>query len=183
MQGRQGVFLLVLLLLIFLSCDIGRHVLVNQDVPAFFVEERSEVQISLEGHWEGAGVLQISDGLTLIDVINLTDLSISPIAEEKMFKSECLRNGERFVLQVVKGEMVDFFRGWMPAAQRVALGIPLHPDRMTVTDWDYLPGAGKSLAGAIEADRQKNGDYLDLDALKRVSGVGKKRIAQWEDFF
>lgn len=183
MQGRQGLFLLVLCLLVFLGYDMGRHVLVNQDVPTFFVEERPEVQISLGGDWEGAGVLQISDGLTLADVINLTDLSVSPLSPGKMLKSECLKTGERFVLQVVNGEVVGYSQGWMSAAQRVALGIPLHPDRMTVTDWDYLPGVGKSLAGAIETDRQNNGDYFNLSALQRVSGIGKKRIAQWKDFF
>lgn len=71
----------------------------------------------------------------------------------------------------------------MPASQRIVLGIPLHPDSMVGDDWQALPGIGPKLAERIEADRQKNGEFASLEDLKRVSGIGKKRIEAWRIFF
>jgi competence protein ComEA len=71
----------------------------------------------------------------------------------------------------------------MPAAQRMALGTPLHPERMSLDDWQALPGIGPRLARIIEEDRQKNGDFGDLDGLDRVAGIGHKLIERWRKFF
>lgn len=183
MLSRRGLLLLVLLPLVFLGYDIGRHVLVNQNVPAFFVEDLSAVQIALDGARDGSTVLQISDGFSLERVIKMTNLGVDSCLQQKLAESEPLQSGERFVLQVVNGEVTDYTRSWMSSAQRIVLGISLHPDRMTERDWDYLPGVGASLAAAIETNRQKNGDFLELQALIRVRGIGPKRIKNWEDFF
>ncbi len=71
----------------------------------------------------------------------------------------------------------------MAAGQRVALSIPLHPDRMIGSDWLFLPGIGERLAGRIEADRQINGDFGALKQLARVKGIGQKRVMSWQQFF
>jgi competence protein ComEA len=63
------------------------------------------------------------------------------------------------------------------------MAIPLHPDRMNINDWTFLPGIGAALAERIENDRQENGDFGSLDALIRVKGIGKKRISNWIEFF
>ena len=71
----------------------------------------------------------------------------------------------------------------MPASHRVSMGIPLHPDRMNSSEWRYLPGIGQALAERIELDRQKNGEFVRLESLDRVRGVGMKRIKTWRTFF
>ncbi|HKJ04765.1 MAG TPA: hypothetical protein VJ974_04140 [Geopsychrobacteraceae bacterium] len=180
---RHGLSMLVLLFLVFLSYDIGRHTLVTQGVPTFFVEKTPEIQIDLNLGNERMGVLQITDALSMSDVRKMTNIKDGSLLWS--FLSECkpLRSGEAYKLQVVSGEVRGCSRGWMSSAQRVSLGIPLHPDRMSEADWDYLPGVGAGLSGAIEANRQINGDYLDLDSLARVKGIGKGRIDSWRNFF
>jgi competence protein ComEA len=54
---------------------------------------------------------------------------------------------------------------------------------MVGDDWQALPGIGPKLAERIEVDRQKNGEFASLEDLKRVSGIGKKRIEAWRIFF
>ena len=131
MQQRRGLLFLCLLPLAFLSYDIGRHILVNQSVPVFFVEKTPDIQILLDGHSEGATVLQISDGLTPMAVIKMTNLPLSRVEQAESVESSPFKNGERIILQVVNGEVIDYSRGWMSATQRILLGIPLHPDKMT----------------------------------------------------
>jgi len=74
-------------------------------------------------------------------------------------------------------------RGYMSAEARMLLGIPLHPERMSRDDWQALPGIGEKLAEAIERDRQKNGDFGSLAALRRVKGGGPGRLKSWEKYF
>jgi competence protein ComEA len=183
MASRPGVALLVLLLLAFLGYDIGRHVLSKQDVPAFFVEHSPAVKVVLEGNWPQAGVYQISDDSSTLGVINMTGLSVAASLYDKLQQQPLLESGERLVLRVVDGTVVDYSRGWMSAAQRVVLNIPLHPDRMTVSDWEYLPGVGERLAAVIVEDRQNNGDFGRFERLRRVKGIGPGRINRWKSFF
>lgn len=183
MKCRHGLSLLVFSALVFLGFDMGRHILVDQSVPTFFVEHRPEVQVALEGNWEGAGVYQISDGFRLSDVIKLTNLEVAPTLVEVLTQLKPVRSGESFILQVVGGSLTGFSQHWMSAQQRITLGIPLHPDRMTRDDWVCLPGVGQRIATVIDEDRQNNGDFLTLQSLERVKGIGQGKLQQWKEFF
>lgn len=74
-------------------------------------------------------------------------------------------------------------QGWMPARQRLALGILLHPDRMSRQDWIALPGIGEKLALQIEQDRQYFGDFGRFEALERVKGIGPGKLKKLRPFF
>jgi len=180
---QHGRLLLVLLPLIFLSYDIGRHAFVVQGVPTFFVEDRPEVQIILEEDAESSGVLQISDAFLSRGVIKLTTLRGEVFSLPGFDRCLPLQSGKVYTLQEVGPGVEVCSQRWMSAAQRIALGIPLHPDRMSAADWTYLPGIGSALSAAIEDSRQINGDYGDVEALVRVKGVGPKRIKSWKVFF
>jgi competence protein ComEA len=80
-------------------------------------------------------------------------------------------------------QVVAIERDWMPSGQRIALGVPLHPDHMSAADWQILPGVGTRLAERIEQDRQENGDFNSLEAVARVSGIGPRRLETWREFF
>jgi competence protein ComEA len=46
-----------------------------------------------------------------------------------------------------------------------------------------LPGIGPKLAAVIETDRQNNGDFDEFFALKRVKGIGPKKLEAWQEYF
>ncbi len=71
----------------------------------------------------------------------------------------------------------------MSAGKRIALSIPLHPDRMDLDDWSALPGIGAKLAARIETDRQKNGEFGTFENLARVKGIGQKSLSRWQKYF
>lgn len=72
---------------------------------------------------------------------------------------------------------------WMRAGKRMALGIPLHPDRMGFQDWQDLKGIGPALAEKIIACRQKNGAFGEVKNLHRVPGIGHKTIQSMQSWF
>jgi competence protein ComEA len=173
----------VLTVLIFLGVLLSREASMMEGLPVFLPSEQSIVHVEIAGDVLLPGVHQINDGMTLSDVIKLTD----PLLVENMTGDpawlKLLRNGESVRINRKDGEIEILQQGWMPASHRLAMEIPLHPDRMSQSDWTVLPGVGVVLADRIEKNRQKNGDYGNLNALMRVNGIGKKRVSGWRVFF
>ncbi len=153
-------------------------------LPVFLPLEQGIVQVELISDGLEPGVYQFNDGLTPRDVIRLTD----PVSAENLAIdsdwSKPLRGGESFRFLIKKGQKITSLqRRWMSASHRMALAIPLHPDRMSKKDWKALPGIGNYLAERIENNRQINGDFGCLEALRRVKGIGEKRVNRWREFF
>jgi competence protein ComEA len=173
----------VMALLIFLAVLLSREASTMEDLPAFLPLERGIVHVELLGDGLVPGAYQFYDGLTLRGVMKLTDtLSTENLTVDSDWLQP-LRNGESFKL-VRKGQKIKLLqRRWMSASHRMTLGIPLHPDRMSRTDWKALPGIGDVLADRIENNRHKNGDFGSLKALIRVKGIGEKRVDRWRKFF
>lgn len=94
-----------------------------------------------------------------------------------------LRSGE--VVEVfAKGDAcVEIKRKEMGAEEKLLLGIPLDLNRMTQSDWEYLPGIGVATAKKLVEYRQKNGDFSSLKDLKGVPGIGNARLKQIGSYF
>ena len=148
------------------------------------LRESTGVWVQLgRGFSESGMVRQFNDDTTHCDVIKLTHLSITHDAEKICLEPVSIESGQRIDLIVQGGEIQSISFLWMTASQRVALGIPLHPDRMSQKDWEFLPGAGPKMAARIEENRQKNGDFGSFPELQRIKGVGVRKIAVWREFF
>ena len=153
------------------------------DPPAFAFPEERKGFVGLQGAGLVPGVRQFSDDTRPGCANLLTGVLVGESQLNAPKHKFYARTGEKIVA-VKKSRQINLFHdGWIPAAQRMALGIPLHPDRMTRDDWIALPGIGEVLADRLELDRQKNGEFGSLRALARVKGIGKKRIEKWVDFF
>lgn len=175
-----GVFAVLVFLVVLLS----REASLKEDLPVFLVAESGIAFIELEGEGVQAGVYQLNDGITLQGVIKMTVYPPTPVvAADEGSWGLPVQNGEHLELRRKDHGIAIVQRGWMSASHRMALAIPLHPDRMSLLDWQSLPGISETLAERIEADRHKNGDFLNLEALLRVKGIGRKRIESWKTFF
>jgi len=184
MRPPSGTHLLVTLLLLWLGILYGRESLLQRGgPPAFFLEKRPGIAVLLGAGFSRPGVHQFSDAVTLRGVIEMTDLAPGVKIRANPELSSPLRDGEALDIIVHEGQDAEIKRFWMPAPQRLALGIRLHPDCMSREDWESLPGIGPYLAEAIEEERQLNGDFGSLEGLQRVKGIGKKRLKGWRKFF
>lgn len=130
------------------------------------------------------GIHQFSDGTTVLGVIELTRVPRGlPAAVEVGLDDSALVDGMTLEIIGKSGLEAEVERGWMSARQRLALGIPLHPDRMSHEDWVTLPGIGEKLALQIERDRQDFGDFGSFEALERVKGIGQAKLKVLRPFF
>ena len=154
-----------------------------EDFPAFLPLSDNYFYVELSGEIDSPGVYQINDGLRSGDVINLTNTAVENIFLKPVEWAGPVQDGEHIEIIEKDQKISSFRRDWMPASHRVALGIPLHPDRMSFDDWQFLPGIGETMAQRLELDRQKNGEFVNLEGLLRVKGVGLKSIERWRIFF
>ena len=183
-MAERGGWLLLLFMFCLTSYDLGRPSFHSEEKPALSASEQRGIQILLvdnEGRLDG--IHQINDAKQLANVINLAGLRIPDYLRPDLLEPGVVSGGKTIKLQIVDDVVVSLEAGFMPAALRITLGIPLDVSQMSGVDWDDLPGVGTSLALRIESDRQKNGEFGSVDGLKRVKGVGSKRINKWRRFF
>ncbi len=62
--------------------------------------------------------------------------------------------------------------------ERLLLGLPLDLNQARPEALAFVPGLTRRLAVAVAADRTNRGPFERVEALRRVSGIGEKRLAQ-----
>lgn len=177
-----GAALLLLLAFLMLMSYMSRESCVA-GAPAFALPPGAVLVQFGSGFPQAESVRQISDDASIAGVIELAGLPLTAVCAGEARSQAAVKSGQRLDLQVQDGVVEGFFLGWMPAAQRVALGIPLHPDQMNCDDWQYLPGIGPRIAQRIVVNRQKFGDFGTLEGVTRVQGIGNRNISAWRHFF
>jgi len=183
MMARQGVLLLIGAILTILFLNQGRLLLPAQKLSALAPASSSYITVELAAGVPRPGVYQFSDGLPWSTVISLTNLDCVRSSQLSAFPAPLVANGQSLKFFCNSLHKLEIEVTWMSAAHRIVLGVPLHPDRMSLDDWQALPGIGPRLAERIEEDRQLNGDFGRIDHLQRVKGIGEGRVSLWRKFF
>jgi competence protein ComEA len=61
--------------------------------------------------------------------------------------------------------------------ERLALGLPIDPNTAGVRELAFVPGLSRGVAQEIVLDRERNGPYVHVEDLRRVRGIGPRRLA------
>jgi competence protein ComEA len=62
--------------------------------------------------------------------------------------------------------------------ERLLLGLPLDLNRAGPEALAFVPGLSRRLAAAVATDRSSRGRFERVEELRRVGGIGEKRLAQ-----
>ena len=62
-------------------------------------------------------------------------------------------------------------------AEEIA-GVQIDINHAQAYELALLPGVGPVLADRIVADRNRNGEFISIDDLRRVFGIGEKKIEE-----
>lgn len=164
----------------------GRTVSLTGDLAAFLPvwrEQPGTKTIRIRGDAISPGIYQVADAKEFASVTNMTVASVG----------STIRINGLVVEGVHSGDIVTLFRKDrkyavksienMAVIEKMLLGIPLDPNRMSSADWESLPGVGAVTADRIVVDRQINGEFSSVRDLKRVPGIGEARLKQVERYF
>jgi competence protein ComEA len=175
MQTR-GSLLLIAATLCVLFSFAGRIGFQEPDPAFWFTSASGAAYVEFGAGFCPEGIHQIFDGDIRYVVKQMTVCSPGDHHLLEVLKKTPLQNGEKLEIMKNDAQVLYLKRSWMSAARRMTLGIALHPDRMMFNDWLDIQGIGPAMAKRIETDRQKNGNFGSPAGLKRVAGVGERRV-------
>jgi len=131
-----------------------------------------EIFVDVTGAVNNPGVYTLTGRSRVIDAIKAAGDSAPGADLSIIILSRVLNDGEQIY---VDSTIVN------SSGQRVSKKVPSGPiniNRATLRQLDALDGIGPVIAGRIIEYRKKNGSFLTIDDLQKVSGIGAAKFAQ-----
>jgi competence protein ComEA len=131
-----------------------------------------EIFVDVTGAVNNPGVYTLTGRSRVIDAIKAAGDSAPGADLSTINLARVLNDGEQIY---VDSTIVN------SSGQRVSKKIPSGPiniNRATLRQLDALDGIGPVIAGRIIEYRKKNGSFLTIDDLQKVSGIGAAKFAQ-----
>ena len=131
-----------------------------------------EIFVDVTGAVNNPGVYSLSGRSRVIDAIKAAGDSAPGADLSTINLARVLNDGEQIY---VDATVVNSFG--QRISKKVASG-PININRATLRQLDGLDGIGPVIAGRIIEYRKKNGSFLTIDDLQKVSGIGAAKFAQ-----
>jgi competence protein ComEA len=131
-----------------------------------------EIFVDVTGAVNNPGVYTLTGRSRVIDAIKAAGDSAPGADLSTINLARVLNDGEQIY---VDSTVVN------SSGQRVSKKVPSGPiniNRATLRQLDALDGIGPVIAGRIIEYRKKNGSFLTVDDLQKVSGIGAAKFAQ-----
>jgi competence protein ComEA len=131
-----------------------------------------EIFVDVTGAVNNPGVYTLTGRSRVIDAIKAAGDSAPGADLSTINLARVLNDGEQIY---VDSTVVN------SAGQRVSKKVssgPININRATLRQLDALDGIGPVIAGRIIEYRKKNGSFLTVDDLQKVSGIGAAKFAQ-----
>jgi competence protein ComEA len=134
--------------------------------------DEPEIFVDVTGAVNNPGVYTLTGRSRVIDAIKAAGDSAPGADLSTINLARVLNDGEQIY---VDSTVVN------SAGQRVSKKVssgPININRATLRQLDALDGIGPVIAGRIIDYRKKNGSFLTVDDLQKVSGIGAAKFAQ-----
>lgn len=155
----------------------------KEEGVAFLHGGAGGVLIRLAGDVPEPGVYRFDDGVTVVDVINMTLPDQASLNFDSTLLATPLAKGNVLEVAGSKPHCTEIAIKKMRARERIIYGMLLEPDELDENDWEALPGIGPNLARRIMVDRQNNGDFGGVQGISRVPGIGEGKLKLLEKYF
>jgi competence protein ComEA len=131
-----------------------------------------EIFVDVTGAVNNPGVYTLTGRSRVIDAIKAAGDSAPGADLSTINLARVLNDGEQIY---VDSTVVNSFG--QRVSKKVSSG-PININRATLRQLDALDGIGPVIAGRIIEYRKKNGSFLTVDDLQKVSGIGAAKFAQ-----
>jgi len=131
-----------------------------------------EIFVDVTGAVNNPGVYSLTGRSRVIDAIKAAGDSAPGADLSTINLARMLNDGEQIY---VDSTVVN--SSGQRVSKKVSSG-PININRATLRQLDALDGIGPVIAGRIIEYRKKNGSFLTVDDLQKVSGIGAAKFAQ-----
>lgn len=140
----------------------------------------AELCVHVDGAVERPGVYSLPAGSRVVDAVEAAGGMAGDARSSGVNLAQVLVDGQQVVIPGADDEVP-------PAAAATAVpegqgaGGPVNVNTAGVAELTTLDGIGEATAEKIIADREANGPFISIDDLKRVSGIGDKKLEAIRD--
>ena len=186
MNERAQRIVLLGIISLLLGMQLKSHGTLSVEAPMAFVRYTgavSMVTVRIQGDVVQPGIYKFSDGVSLMTV---TKMAVSgTVSENDIHDFTRLKIQDGSVIHISKGtrNYLKISLHPMKINDFILLGVPLHPYKLTIADWEYLPEIGPALAREIINNRHKNGAFDTIESVQRVPGVGERKVSRLIKYF
>ena len=138
------------------------------------IKQDTSIYIQIEG--QGVYTFQSEKGVTLKEIFDRSGLEYSTSTSNDW--NAKLETGSKISI----GPEMSISVGLMDGEKRLLFHLPIDINRATPEDFEALPGIGEKLAQRIVKSRNEYDVFQSVDDLKRVKGIGEKKLANIKEF-
>lgn len=185
-EQRKGILILFAGFLavggIFFALSQGRSspptvdsvpTLISPSVP----EIAEVVMVDVSGRVKSPGVYSLDKGSRAIDALNIAGGANAGVDLSDINLAHVLFDGEQMIVGAPKVSYSSSVKG-KAKIKIPTVSSPINLNTATQAQLDTLPGIGPVMAGRIIAYKLKNGPFLLIEDLKKVTGIGDNKFAE-----
>ncbi len=127
------------------------------------------IMVHITGSISAPGVYSLQPGSRVVDIINLAGGFTEEANQTSINLAEKLRDGQKIHILSIDSEGIIAEKEVISTFSEGSL---LNINTATVEELDKLPGIGEAKAQDIIAYREKHGDFLIIEDIMNVPGIG-----------
>jgi competence protein ComEA len=183
MERERRTVLFAVMTVLSVICLIKSHRTGDFRPVAFVHQDRRLLKIKVSGDVDSPGIYTFSSRPELDTVIKMT-IPFCPLPDTSCYPAKTpVNTGQTVTITCRQRQPADISLKTMKASERILLDVPLELDRMTLEDWESLPGIGPATARNIEEERHICGGFRRIEELSRVPLMGEKKINRLKRYF
>lgn len=140
----------------------------------------AELCVHVDGAVESPGVYSLPAGSRVVDAVEAAGGMAGDARSSGVNLAQVLVDGQQVVIPGADDEVAPAAAATAVPEGQVAGG-PVNVNTAGVAELTTLDGIGEATAEKIIADREANGPFVSIDDLKRVSGIGDKKLEAIRD--
>ena len=162
------------------STDGGEGAWVAAEIPS---EASAELCVHVDGAVAAPGVYRLPVGSRVVDAVEAAGGFAEDAVTAAVNQAQVLADGQQVVVPAKGDELPPAAVGadTAPGADAAADSGLVNINKASVAELTTLKGIGQATAEKIVADREKNGPFKSIEDLKRVSGIGDKKLDALRD--
>jgi competence protein ComEA len=141
------------------------------------IRRGNEISILITGEIKNPGVYEFDREPSLKELMARAGSLVRLQPSSKADRYCCLTQGTSVQVSSENG-YIRVSAGFIPAAYKVTLGIPLSVNTATQKELETIPGLGPYLAKKILDHRSLHGPFNTIEEVKNVTGMGKFRYSK-----
>jgi len=170
-QIYGAVGIVIVAVFIYAARDVLQYVRSPGESAVSSEWEGSGITVELAGAQDHGGIYFLPHGATIGDLFREAGVSdIGGLGETVL--PGVVHSGDRVTCDTARYRVT---MGDMAVPTRLALGMPIDLNKATLEELVLVPGIGRKTASKIVRFREEKGDFPEVDVLKRIEGLGKKK--------